>query len=62
MEQIVSIDQIERQARLDAQRYSDVNAACPHPFHTAAGRLYRKTFEQARDELKALAKTEGNSK
>ncbi len=54
MDPIISIEQIEREAQLAAQHYANVNEACPYPFTTEAGRIFKQHFEQARAELKAL--------
>lgn len=51
---VISIEQIEREAQLAAQHYANVNDACPYPFATEAGRIYKQSFEQAKAELKAL--------
>ena len=54
MDPIISIEQIEREAQLAAQRFKHINEACPYPFHTEAGRIFKQHFEQARAELLAL--------
>ena len=46
-EPIVSIARIEQQALKAAETYDDVNDACPYPFGTEAGRLFKATFNEA---------------
>ena len=41
---ILSIDRIEADARRAAGIYKDVNAACPYPFDSTEGRIYREAF------------------
>lgn len=43
-EPIVSIEKIEREAQAAALIYSDVNAACPYPFGTAAATEFKRAF------------------
>lgn len=50
---ITRLDRIKAQARQDAARYSDVNAACPYPFISPAGAAYKAEFERARSEQRA---------
>jgi hypothetical protein len=47
-EPIVSIDYILAEAQKAAQVYSDVNAACPYPFYTGAGKAFKKEFTRVR--------------
>lgn len=47
-EPIVSITQVKEQARQAAEQYSDVNDACPYPFYTQAGQMFKQFFERAR--------------
>jgi hypothetical protein len=47
MEIIVAIESIARQAKDAAKQYTDVNDACPYPFHTEAGRTFKLMFEAA---------------
>lgn len=54
MEQVIPIDRIEAEARQAAQRYQDVNAACPYPFGSDAGHAFAQFFKQARAEEQAL--------
>ncbi len=51
MQTIVSIQQIKRDAIKAAHAYIDVNDACPWPFGTEAGRLFRTTFLAERNRL-----------
>lgn len=53
MEPIVSIERIKRLAQERAAQYSDVNDACPYPFFTGAGRLFKQFFLQAREQRQA---------
>lgn len=46
-EPIVSRELIESQALKAAETYDDVNDACPYPFGTEAGRLFKATFNEA---------------
>lgn len=48
---IVPSAQIEREAEEAARHYADVNDACPYPFDTEAGRLFRQTFHAMRAAL-----------
>lgn len=48
---IISIDKVRREAREAAQHYSDVNDACPYPFCTEAGRVFRSEFNTHRAAL-----------
>ena len=43
-EQIVNIEAIKTQARAAVATHRDVNDACPYPFHTEAGRIFRDEF------------------
>jgi hypothetical protein len=47
-EPIVSRARIEREATAAAQKFSDVNTACPYPFDTEAGRMFKEEFNKAR--------------
>lgn len=47
-EPIISIERVQREAQAAAQRFSDVNAACPYPFTTEAGRVFKQAFVAAR--------------
>lgn len=53
MEPIIPIEQVRHQARLAASQYSDVNEACPYPFDTEAGRVFREEFNTMRAALGA---------
>jgi len=52
---IISIDQIKREATAAAVKYSDVNDACPYPFATEAGQVFKSAFKEAREAI--LSKT-----
>jgi len=43
-DQIFSIERIQREAHAAARKFSDVNDACPYPFATEAGRVFRAAF------------------
>jgi hypothetical protein len=58
MEPIIPIEQIRREAAEAARSYSDVNAACPYPFTTEAGRLFRQEFMAMRGALGAAPELE----
>ena len=47
-EPIVSIDEVKQEAAQAATRYTDVNDACPYPFYSEAGRLFKKEFIRVR--------------
>jgi hypothetical protein len=49
MDPIIPISRIEREANAAALQYGDVNAACPYPFDTDAGRLFKQFFLLARE-------------
>lgn len=44
MEPIIPIARIEREAIAAAQQHACINAACPYPFGSAAGRLFKQLF------------------
>lgn len=48
-EPIVSIERIQEQAFEAARLYSDINDACPYPFGTEAGRVFKEHFVWARN-------------
>ena len=50
MDPIISISRLEREANQAATRYTDINAACPYPFDTNAGRLFKEFFLLAREK------------
>lgn len=49
------LELIKLQARQDAARYSDVNAACPYPFVSQEGATYRDEFLQALAQIEQPA-------
>lgn len=51
MTELISIERIRREAREAAQRYHDVNDACPYPFGTDAGHAFQAEFKAARLEI-----------
>jgi len=57
-------DRIQAEAFAAARKYSNVNDACPYPFHTPEGRLFKEEFLWARTmfqlQEKALQRTPAN--
>jgi hypothetical protein len=51
MEQVIPLDQVQREAREAAKEYADVNAACPYPFDSDAGHAFRAEFNAMRASL-----------
>ena len=47
-EPVVSIDLVKQQAADAALVYTDINEACPYPFYSEAGRLFKKEFGRVR--------------
>lgn len=47
---IISIERVKKQAQEAAQKYANVNDACPYPFQTEAGRVFKDAFFIAREE------------
>ncbi len=47
MDPIVSIESIAKQANAAAEKFTNVNDACPYPFGTEAGRTFKRIFESA---------------
>lgn len=62
-EPIVSLDQIKQQAAQAAEKFTDVNDACPYPFYTDAGRTFKQEFTRVRMQMFAArhAKTTGDA-
>lgn len=54
-EPIISRERVQAEARAAAQKYSDVNDACPYPFGSEAGRVFRETFLAMRASLGSAA-------
>ena len=50
---IIPIERIEREAIAAAKHYSDINDACPYPFHSDAAHQFKAFFEKARKDLPA---------
>lgn len=61
-EPVVSIDTIKRQAKDAAHKFANVNDACPYPFHTQAGQLFKATFLAARTAVLDKARPQLNLK
>lgn len=55
---IISVDTIQAEARAAAAIYSDINAACPYPFGTAAANHFKQAFNQARQALQQATQPE----
>ena len=49
-EPIISIERIQEQAFKAARQYTNVNDACPYPFGTEAGRVFKEHFVWALNE------------
>lgn len=47
---IISIERIKKQAKEAAQKYANVNDACPYPFQSEAGRVFKEAFFIACEE------------
>jgi hypothetical protein len=58
-EPVVSIDSVKQEAAAAAQRYTNVNDACPYPFYSEAGRLFKQEFSRVR---LAIFTAENNAK
>lgn len=52
MHEIIPVDRIEREAQQAAKQYDCINAACPYPFGTDAGHMFKAFFNQARENMK----------
>lgn len=48
---VYSIQRIEQEAQEAAQKYSDVNLACPYPFFSTAGYVFKEAFARARAKV-----------
>ena len=51
----IPIARVEHEAQQAARQYNSVNAACPYPFDTDAGKLFKQFFLQARQNLTHLS-------
>ena len=47
--EVIPIERIRREAKESAQRFANVNDACPYPFESEAGRLFKEAFFLARE-------------
>ena len=56
-ESIQSIDRIKAEAQRAAQQYTDVNDACPYPFYSDAGRIFKAEFTKQRLAMFAAQKS-----
>ena len=50
-------DVIRAEAQKDAWAYDDINAACPYPFNTVAGVIYKEAFLAAQAQQRAAIAT-----
>ena len=59
MSNIIQIDPeaIRAEAQKDAWQYDDLNAACPYPFNTVAGVIYKEAFLAAQAQQRAAIAT-----
>ena len=55
MHNIYSIEKIEAEAAFAAVRFSDVNDACPYPFESTAGYVFKNAFNAARMAIQKQA-------
>lgn len=46
--EIISLERLQREAKAAALQHTDINAACPYPFTTDAGRYFKERFLQER--------------
>lgn len=56
-EPIISRAAIEAKARAAAKTYDNVNDACPYPFATEAGKVFKAEFNRARAEINERLKS-----
>ena len=61
MDPIISISRLEREAIASARQHSCINAACPYPFDTDAGRLFKHFFWLARENLTEPSRCAGST-
>lgn len=47
--EVIPIARIQREAAESAQRFANVNDACPYPFGSDAGRVFKEAFFIARE-------------
>ena len=47
--EVIPIARIQREAAESAQRFANVNDACPYPFQSAAGQVFKEAFFIARE-------------
>ena len=51
VEPIIPIARIEREAIAAARQHACINAACPYPFGSAAGRLFKQLYLAAQKNM-----------
>lgn len=52
-EPVIEIERLRAEAQDAATRYSNVNDACPYPFHSDAGHAFSAFFQEARACIEA---------
>lgn len=56
---IIPIERLKREATEAAKHHSDINAACPYPFHTDAAHAFKAFFHEALDRTRAETQRDG---
>ncbi len=51
MDHVIPIARIEREAHAAARQHACINAACPYPFGSAAGRLFKELYLAAQKNM-----------
>lgn len=51
----IPLERIRAEARAAAQRYADINDACPYPWLTDAAHAFRAAFREAREAIVTLS-------
>lgn len=51
MDNVIPIARIEREAIAAARQHACINAACPYPFGSAAGRLFKQLYLAAQKNM-----------
>lgn len=47
----INVEAIEAEAQKAAWLYKDINAACPYPWGSLAAQVFKKAFEDARQNM-----------
>lgn len=58
METVIPIARIQAEAIDAAREYSDINAACPYPFHSDAAHQFKAFFFEARRQIEAAGQAQ----